>query len=365
VQSFETVPEQDEAKRLLRAALAEGPAHAYLLHGPPGVGKRRAALAFAGELIGDPARVARRTHPDLYVLEPLGDQIRIDPVREMRRDLHMRPFEADRRVYVVHGAHLMNEDAADALLKDLEEPPPYAVIVLVADELGPLPDTIRSRCQLVPFRRLSRGAVKAWLASRGLEGEPLEIAARVAAGRLDRAERLLDAHAGERRRAVLDLARSVYRDPAFEPGSAAAQVGKLAAVRGEEARAKAEEEARTAAEAGIEEPKRELDQRLRRAERGAEREEVLHALDTLASWYRDLVVVGSGADRAALNSDRLVQLAEDAGPDTAVRAERAAEAVRATWRSFEFNVSTGLALEALFVRLRRELAAPVPVAGAA
>jgi DNA polymerase-3 subunit delta' len=365
MRSFETVPEQDEAKRLLLAALAEGPVHAYLLHGPPGVGKRRAALAFAGELIGDPARVGRRTHPDLYVLEPLGDQIRIDPVREMRRDLHMRPFEADRRVYVVHGAHLMNEDAADALLKDLEEPPPYAVIVLVADELGPLPDTIRSRCQLVPFRRLSRGAVKAWLASRGLEGEPLEIAARVAAGRLDRAERLLDAHAGERRRAVLDLARSVYRDPGFEPGSAAAQVGKLAAARGEEAREKAEKDAAAAREAGIEEPRRELDQRLRRAERGAEREEVLHALDTLASWYRDLVVVGSGADRAALNSDRLAELAEDAGADTALRAERAAEAVRTTWRSFEFNVSTGLALEALFVRLRRELAAPVPVAGAA
>ena len=237
MQSFETVPEQDEAKRLLAAALAEGPAHAYLFHGPPGVGKRRAALAFAGELIGDPARVARRSHPDLYVLEPLGDQIRIDPVRDMRRDLHMRPFEAERRVYLVHGAHLMNEDAADALLKDLEEPPPYAVIVLVADELGPLPDTIRSRCQFVPFRRLSRGAVKSWLAARGLEGETLEIAARVAAGRLDRAERLLDAAAGERRRTVLELARAVYRDPAFEPGAAAAAVGKLAAARAGVARA--------------------------------------------------------------------------------------------------------------------------------
>src|SRR5919206_590971 len=74
--SLEHLPEQEEAKRLLRAALAEGPAHAYLFHGPRGVGKRRFALAFAGELLGDPSRVARRAHPDLYVLEPLGDQIR-------------------------------------------------------------------------------------------------------------------------------------------------------------------------------------------------------------------------------------------------------------------------------------------------
>ena len=76
--------------------------------------------------------------------------IRIDAIRELRRDLHMRPFEADRRVYLIFSAHLMNEDAADALLKDLEEPPPYAMIVLVADDLGPIPETIRSRCQLVP-----------------------------------------------------------------------------------------------------------------------------------------------------------------------------------------------------------------------
>ena len=62
---FETFPEQAEAKRLLRAALTEGPAHAYLFHGPPGVGKRAAAVAFAAPLIGDPARVERGTHPDL------------------------------------------------------------------------------------------------------------------------------------------------------------------------------------------------------------------------------------------------------------------------------------------------------------
>ena len=153
--SFQGFPEQAEARRLLDAALAEGPAHAYLFHGPAGVGKRRAAIGFAGELLGDPGRVERRAHPDLYVLEPLGDQIRIDAIRELRHDLHMRPFEADRRVYLIFGAHSLNDEAADALLKDLEEPPPYAVAVLVADDLGQLSATIRSRCQPVPFRRLA------------------------------------------------------------------------------------------------------------------------------------------------------------------------------------------------------------------
>jgi DNA polymerase-3 subunit delta' len=166
VTSFQGFPEQAEARRLLDAALAEGPAHAYLFHGPPGVGKRRAALGFAGALLGDPGRVERRAHPDLYVLEPLGDQIRIDAIRELRHDLHMRPFEADRRVYLIFGAHTLNDEAADALLKDLEEPPPYAVAVLVADDLGPLADTILSRCQLVPFRRLSEKTVREEIAAR-------------------------------------------------------------------------------------------------------------------------------------------------------------------------------------------------------
>ena len=91
MEPFASVPEQHEAKRLLSAALADGGAHAYVLHGPPGVGKRSAALAFAGALLGDERRAAERTHPDLYVLEPLGEMIRIDDVRALRRDLHMRP----------------------------------------------------------------------------------------------------------------------------------------------------------------------------------------------------------------------------------------------------------------------------------
>jgi DNA polymerase-3 subunit delta' len=351
VDTFETFPEQDEAKTLLRAALAEGPAHAYLFHGPRGVGKRRAALVFAAELLGDAQRVARRAHPDLYLLEPLGGQIRIDPIRDLRRDLHMRPFEAARRVYIIFGAELMNEDAADALLKDLEEPPDYAVVVLIADDLGPLSPTIRSRCQHVSFRRLSQRAVKAYLSSRGAEGERLEALARVAGGRLDRADRLLDAEAGKRRGILLELARSVYLDSAFDPSAASRCVTDLAQERAAAARAKAE------AETSGEETPREQEQRLRRAARGAERDEVLDALDVLSSWYRDLFVIAAGAEGAVVNSDRLGELSEDGTSDRSRAAERAAEAVRETWLSFdEFQVQPGLSLESLFVRLRRELA---------
>src|SRR6476620_1500429 len=210
VSGFETVPEQHEAKRLLAAALQEGPAHAYLFHGPAGVGKRELARRFAAELLGDHLRVERVSHPDLYLLEPLGEQIRIDDVRELRRDLHMRPFEGERRVYLVFGADSLNEDAADALLKDLEEPPPYAVVVLVAERLGPLPETIRSRCQLVPFRRLSEPALRHAIATHaaGLSEAEIAMLARAAGGRLGRALQLLDPAETRRREALIGVARA-------------------------------------------------------------------------------------------------------------------------------------------------------------
>src|SRR6185295_18701969 len=133
--------------------------------------------------------------------------------------LHMRPFETDRRVYLIYDAHLLNEDAADALLKDLEEPPPYAVIVLITDDLGPIPETIQSRCQLVPFRRLSERAIREVVDARAPElDEDSRVAlARVAGGRLDRVERLLDPRAVTRRETLLEQARASYREPEFEP----------------------------------------------------------------------------------------------------------------------------------------------------
>jgi DNA polymerase-3 subunit delta' len=353
MEHFASVPEQPEAKRLLAAALGEGAAHAYLLHGPAGVGKRTAAFAFAAELLGDRRRVDARTHPDLYVLEPLGEMIRIDDVRALRHDLHMRPFEAGRRVYLILDAHRMNEDAADALLKDLEEPPSYAVVVLVASELGPLPPTILSRCQLVPFRRLSERAVREWIAEHAPDRSEAEVRAlaRAAAGRLDRARRLLDPEAAERRESLIAAARSVYLDPAFDPTDSAATLLSAADARGAEAK----ERERTAVDA-LDLPARDADQRVRRAAFGAEREELLAGLEGLEAWYRDLVVVSAGAEAAVVNADRLEDLRADAALGSGEGAVAAAEAVRETWRAFEeFNLNASLALEALFVRLHRAL----------
>jgi hypothetical protein len=157
---------------------------------------------------------------------------------------------------------------------------------------------------------------------------------------------------------LLELARAVYRDPDFAPAEASRRVMEAARSVAAEARSRAEPEVERLAL-----PSREAELRLRRVHRGAEREELLSALEELEAWYRDLVVVGAGAPEAALHADRLDELVEDATEARAAAAEGAVEAVRETWRVFEeLNLQAGLAFEALFVRLRRELAAHAPQA---
>ena len=349
--TFARFSEHQEAGRLLDAALREGPAHAYLFHGPPGVGKREVSRTFARSLLG----TEREFHADLYELDALGEMIRIDAIRELRRDLHMRPFEADRRVYLIQRAHLLNEDAADALLKDLEEPPSYAVIVLIADDLGPIPETIRSRCQLVPFSRLSERAMRELVDARApqLTDDERAALARVAAGRLDRLERVLDPASHARREALLEQARAPYRAERFDPTDAASTIVANAQARGAEAR---EIEEGRIAELDL--SSRDAEQRVKRAARGAEREELLAQLEELAAWYRDLVTVAVGAGTAAIHLDKLPELREDATRERLLGAERSAEAVRELWRELEeLNLAPQLALEALFVRIARELAA--------
>ena len=224
----------------------------------------------------------------------------------------MRPFEADRRVYLVFHAHLMNEDAADALLKDLEEPPDYATVVLVANELGPLPETIRSRCQLVPFRRLSERAVRAEVERRapGLDAAEQRAIARLAAGRLDRVERLLDPQAAARR------ARAARHRPRRLPRSRVRR-GRRGAAPSSRVRASARARRRPSwrrASRGSTCPRARSTSSCKRAARGAEREQLLLALEELAAWFRDLIAVAAGAPDVAVHADRIEELAQDATP---------------------------------------------------
>jgi DNA polymerase-3 subunit delta' len=350
VSAFAGLPEQPYAARLLDAAL-EQPAHAYLLSGPAGSGKRRYADRFAAAVLDtELGRVERRTHPDIFVLEPEGQGILVEGARRLRRDLYLRPYEAARRVYLILDAHLLRDESANALLKSIEEPPEYGVFVLVSDHAGRMLPTILSRVQTVPFRRFPVAVLERAVS------EP--VAARAALGSLARAEELAhDPDAAGRRRAYLELARASAADEAFDPASAAAAV---LASTGERAKAESTRIGKEAAErlASVDDPKerraleKRFDDRAKRAARRAEWDELRLAVDTVGWWYRDLMAVALGAGDSVVNSD----VADDMSPapaGAAGHAARALEVVADVRRSLELNIHPGLGLEAMFHRLHQ------------
>ncbi len=366
----EATADQPAARVALTAAAAD-PFHAYLLAGPPGAGKAAAARALAAELLAagaaDPQGARRRAladpspHPDLVWLRPPGTQHLVEAVRErVIGQVAYRPFEGERRVFVIEAAEAMAEESQNALLKTLEEPPPFAHLILVSAEPEALLETVRSRCRTVRFSRLSAEAVEARLDDHPASAERTA-AARLSGGDARRARFLLGEEGRELRAAVEALARAVRTGElaggpweALAAAAAAAAEAESAAVRA--AAAAAEEEAAERTGPAARKRAREAEEAAKRAARRARTASLDLGLGLLGAWMRDLVAVAEGASELALNSDRRAELAElGAGLDPR-RARRAGELVLDTRRRLTVNVSEALALEALAFRLEFLLA---------
>jgi DNA polymerase-3 subunit delta' len=162
--SFSHLLGHDKQKDVLWRAVQNGRlAHAYLFAGPEGIGKRLMAYALAKALFcthgngcGQCAacrKLDHGNHPDLHLLEPDGNSIKIEQVRTIQRDLTLRPLEASRHVCLIEAADTMTVGAANALLKTLEEPRGDTLLVLLTCQPQRLLETIRSRCQLLLFAR--------------------------------------------------------------------------------------------------------------------------------------------------------------------------------------------------------------------
>ena len=194
---FDDIVGQESAVAHLRAAVA-APVHAYLLVGPPGSGKRTAAVALAAALLCPQGgcgecdvclRALAGAHPDVVLVERSGPSITVDQAREVRRLAMRSPNEGVRKVLLLTDFHLVRE-ASSVLLKVLEEPPASTVFVILAEQLPPELVTIASRCGQVDFGPLSSAQVAAALVGEGVDAAVAQEVAVVASGRLDRARLL-------------------------------------------------------------------------------------------------------------------------------------------------------------------------------
>lgn len=312
--------------RLWRAAGEGRMHHCYLFEGPEGVGKAATALQLALSVNCDGLtppcgqcascrQILAGTHPDFIRVSPDPDRatriITAEQARSVISALQLQRHSARRRFVIVDPADAMGEEAANALLKTLEEPPAGTQFVLITARVGSLLQTVRSRSQRVRFGPVPQARLEAWLAARGHDPS----LAALSQGSPGYALRLAEGEAAERREVAASIVGAV--------GQPLAQLFAFTEATG------------------------------KRSEGAGERSAL--AVDAVEELLRDAVIIASGRPEAALHQAHLARLriwAAALYPGGVARMERAVASARDRLR---LNVNGRVVLEALLSALNLEL----------
>jgi DNA polymerase-3 subunit delta' len=318
------------AVKLLQGHLAQGQArHAYLFTGPQGVGRRTLALRYAQALnctqppgpgqfcqtCRECLQIARMQHPDLHVIQAEGHSgtLKVDQIRELQRSLYLAPYQARYRVVLLLRFEQANLNAANAMLKTLEEPPPQVVLLLTAESAESLLPTIVSRCEVVRLRPQPAEVV-----GEGLKGIQ----------QLDETEARLLAQVSQGRPGyALHLAGQPelleQRDSALDDLMGLLAAGRVARFAYAESLAKDRQD-------------------LAR---------VLRVLQTWLSLWRDVLFRVAGSDALITNPDRASDIGTIAGQTDLATARRTVSALNRTLDHLRGNINRRLALEVLMLDL--------------
>jgi DNA polymerase-3 subunit delta' len=327
----------EKAVNLLKRSLAEGRvSHAYLLAGPGHVGKMTLALDLARALncveekipcgeCGQCRRIARGLHADVRVVGlDTGDSrdgpsrvlIGIDQVREVQREASLKPFEGSHRVFIFDGVERLSEEAANCLLKTLEEPPDQVVLVLLTAEAGTLLPTLVSRCQTLELRPVSRSLISRELqAGYNADVATADEIARLSEGKLGWALNAISSPAElEGLERHLGAIETVVRSGPMERFACAANLASSF---------------------------------------GRNRDSVHQELAVWLSWWRDVLLAKEGVHGPVTHLSRLETFQAVADALSTAEVAGAINAVQDTMRYLDRNVNPRLALEALMLSLPR------------
>ena len=324
--------------QLRRSVQAGSDAHAYLIAGPAGLGKALIALRLAQALNcdtspGEPClscrscrRIERGSHPDVRTAGMASQgaelkaeeaarqkELKIGTVREWQRDIALKPYEGRRRVLILHDAERLSEEASNAMLKTLEEPPPYATLALVANSTDLLP-TIVSRCRVLRLRPLPRRRVAEALEARGLAPEDAALLAAWSGGRIGWALGMIERPD--------DLAQ---RQEQLDALITIADQGRAGAFRWAEQRAK--------------------------EYRSGEQETVFTWLALWQGWWRDVLLTAAGCPEGVVNVDRRPDLERTARRYSLPQIYAFASRVGAAAQQLRENGNPQLVLENVLLHL--------------
>jgi DNA polymerase III subunit delta' len=325
---FHSIRGQKHALEYLRRSIQnQRVAHAFLFTGPEGVGKRTTAIALAQVLncqetenqdacglCNTCRRIEEGLHPDVHSIVPDGQSIKIEQIREtVQREAILKPMEGKNKVYILDPANALTLEAANSLLKLLEEPPANVVLILVTTQPFALLETIRSRCQEIRFHPVEKEAMKQWLEARlsCTEAQAATLAM-LSGGRPAEALRLADEEQKGLREQVLQL---VQQSKDLEWEACAQQLGEL-------------------------------------------RAELPEIFGLLLTWYRDLLVLVQGGEKALIiNQDHWEALQRSATQESAEGLQEKCRSVLQAAEQLKRNINVQLLLENLFLRLNNPLQA--------
>ena len=320
--SFSSIYGQEGPIAVLRRAIGnERVPHAFLFYGAEGIGKRTTALVFAKALNckeggTDPCdacsscrKIDTGNHPDLLLIRPEGQFIKVADIKELQERLRFRPLEGARRVVILDDAERMNITSANSLLKTLEEPSPTNIFILVSSRAHLLPMTILSRCHRLRFNPVRGDAIAAFLEKKhSLEPAEAVILASSAGGSIGRA---LSLHKGDYL-ALRDSILGRVSKGALDPLGCLALAGMLA----------------------------------------GDKEQILEALEILKTWYRDVLVFKeTGRAGDLINRDHAGGIEHLAGLLDRKTILRGIGAIQKAAAAIERNVNKQLTLETMVFTL--------------
>lgn len=308
--SFQTIKGQEKPISILQEYLKQGCLEGgYLFSGPDGIGKQLVALNLAKvvncqeqqldacEQCPSCKKIDSGQHPDVHLLANDGGEIKIEFIRQLQKEISLKPYEGRKKIFILDNAHRLNPESSNALLKTLEEPPKDSLIILISDKPKLIFQTIISRCKTVKFAPLKRGNLEAALKDDyRLDQYSAHFLAYFCEGRLGKALRLKDTALFQEKNRIID-GFILKRRPDSEI-------------------------------LGLK-----------------DRESVRNCLNILATWFRDIYLLKSGLAQAELiNYDRRQDLSLQASRFSFLELNRAVSSLIEALSYLEHNINKKLLL---------------------